>query len=147
MNQPHRLQPRHFWSRLGVPLTYMPIFVRVVFGILGDVEGFPLPLKRTKSLPLRQIIIARFFFMTIIVTRYFSPSDNFPTKKIIRERHLLHTEMFLFVCFPIGYILSPFLFYVLSTELPCAITRFTYLIINNAYRHVSLFSQLWTSTK
>lgn len=145
MNQPHRLQPRHFWSRLGVPLTYMPIFVRVVFGILGDVEGFPLPLKRTKSLPLRQIIIAR-FFMTIIVTRYFSPSDHFPTNKINKGTSFV-THGNVFVClFSDRLYTLFFLFYVLSTELPCAITRFTYLIINNAYRHVSLFSQLWTST-
>lgn len=38
-------------------MTYMPIFVLVVFGILGDVEGIPLPLKRTRGSP-RRIIIA-----------------------------------------------------------------------------------------
>lgn len=61
---------------LGVPLTYMTIFVLVVFGILGDVEGIPLPLKWTRSSPRRRIIIDVFFY-TITGTRYFSPSDNF----------------------------------------------------------------------
>lgn len=51
----------HAPPRIGVPLTYMPIFEpRVVFGILGDVEGFPLTLKRTKSLPRQRIIIVFF---------------------------------------------------------------------------------------
>ena len=63
-------------SRGGVPLTYMPIFgPNVVFGILGDVEGFPLPQKWTRSSPRCRIIID--VFSTIIGTRYFSPSDYF----------------------------------------------------------------------
>lgn len=83
----------------------MPIFVLVVFGILGDVEGFPLPLKRTKSLPLRQIIIARFFFLqTIIVTRYFSPSDNFPEKK--GTSFVTHGNVLFVFLKNVGYIYS-----------------------------------------
>lgn len=50
-------------------MTYMPIFVLVVFGILGDVEGIPLPLKWTRSSPRRRIIIAP-SFKKIAVTRY-----------------------------------------------------------------------------
>lgn len=48
----------------------------VVFGILGDVEGFPLPLKWSRSSPRRRIIIDVFFLNINIDTRYFSPSDN-----------------------------------------------------------------------
>lgn len=51
-------------------MTYMPIFVLVVFGILGDVEGIPLPPKRTRGSPRRRIIIARPFKKNIDVTRF-----------------------------------------------------------------------------
>lgn len=61
-----------------------------MFGLLGDVEGIPLPLKWTRSSPRRRVIID-FFKNTITGTRYFSASDHFG-EEILRNNGVINME-------------------------------------------------------